>query len=106
LLLRIVAGIDIGATGEYNNEEGATNSDGRAPRIGPEAVFGEGVYARGGSFMPGRKGFIRGAWGSWPVTKVFDRAEILLLLRFKPLHIEPNNKWLGFSGAGVTVWNS
>jgi hypothetical protein len=38
---------------------------------------------------------------------VFDRVETLLLLRLKPLRIEPNNERLGFSGAGVTVhWDS
>jgi len=101
-----VAGINVGVTGEYNNKEGATNSDSRAPRFGPKVVFGEGVYTRGGLFMPGREGFVRGAWGSWPVTEVFNRVETLLLLRFKPLRIELNNKRLGFSGAGVTVWDS
>ena len=56
-----VAGIDAaGIAGEYD-DEGAANSDGRAPRVGPEAAFGEGVYAGGGSFMPGREGFVRGA---------------------------------------------
>ena len=55
-----VAGIDAaGVAGEY--DEGAANSDGRAPSVGPEAAFGEGVYAGGGSFMPGREGFVRGA---------------------------------------------
>jgi hypothetical protein len=57
-----VASIDIaGVTGEYNDEEGAVNSDGKAPRVRPEKVFGDGVYAGGGSFMPGREGFVRGA---------------------------------------------
>ena len=60
-----VAGIDAagvaGVAGEYDDEEGAANSDGRAPRVGPEAAFREGVYAGGGSFMPGREGFVRGA---------------------------------------------
>jgi hypothetical protein len=37
---------------------------------------------------------------------VFDRVETLLLLRLKLLRIEPNNERLGFSGAGVTVWDS
>jgi hypothetical protein len=57
----MVAGINIGVVGEYNNKEGATNSDSRAPCIGPKVVFREGVYAGGGLFMPGREGFIRGA---------------------------------------------
>lgn len=76
-----MAGIDVGVVGEYDDEEGATNSDGRAPRVRPEAAFGEGVYAGGGSFMPGREGFVRGAWGSCPVAEVFDRVETLPLLR-------------------------
>jgi hypothetical protein len=50
----------VGVAGEYDNEEGAANSDGRAPRVGPEVAFGEGVYAGGGSFMPGLEGFVRG----------------------------------------------
>jgi hypothetical protein len=50
-----------GVAGEYDNEEGTANSDSRAPRVGLEAVFREGVYARGGSFLPGREGFMRGA---------------------------------------------
>ena len=37
---------------------------------------------------------------------MFDRVETLLLLRLKLLRIEPNNERLGFSGAGVTVWDS
>jgi hypothetical protein len=57
-----VAGIDVaGVAGEYSDEEGATNSDSRAPPVGPEAAFGEGVYTRGGSFMPEGEGFVRGA---------------------------------------------
>ena len=60
-----MASINIaGVTGEYNNEEGTTNSDSRAPHIRLEAVFREGVYTRGGLFLPGWEGFIRGAWGS------------------------------------------
>jgi hypothetical protein len=50
-----VAGVDAaGVAGEYDDEEGAAC-------VGPEAAFGEGVYAGGGSFMPGREGFVRGA---------------------------------------------
>jgi hypothetical protein len=61
-LVWMVAGIDTaGVAGEYDDEEGTANSDGRAPRVGPEAAFGEGVYAGGGSFMPGWEGFVRGA---------------------------------------------
>lgn len=48
--------------GEYEGEGGAASSDG-APRVGPDAAVGEGVYAGGGSlegtvnaFMPGRSG--------------------------------------------------
>ena len=70
-----MAGTDeTGVAGEYDGEGGAANSDGRAPSVGPEAAFGEGVYAGGGSFegtvnafMPGRsgrlvagEGFVRG----------------------------------------------
>jgi hypothetical protein len=62
LLGWIVAGIDMaGVTGEYDNKEGTANSDSRAPYVGPEAAFGEGIYTGGGSFMPGWEGFIRGA---------------------------------------------
>jgi hypothetical protein len=42
-----------GVAGEYNNEEGTANSDGRAPHVGFEAAFREGVYAGEGSFCPG-----------------------------------------------------
>jgi hypothetical protein len=57
-----VASINIvGIIGEYNNKEGTANLDSRAPRVRPEAAFKEGVYTRGGLFMPGWKGFIRGA---------------------------------------------
>jgi hypothetical protein len=49
-----VASINIvGVIGEYNNEEGTTNSDSRAPYIRPKVVFREGVYIRGGLFIPG-----------------------------------------------------
>jgi hypothetical protein len=41
-----------GVISEYNNKEGTTNSDSRAPCVEPKAVFGEGVYTRGGLFMP------------------------------------------------------
>jgi hypothetical protein len=55
-----VAGINTaGVAGKYN--EGAANSDGRALSVGPKAAFGEGVYTGGGSFMPRREGFVRGA---------------------------------------------
>jgi hypothetical protein len=57
----IVASINTaGVTGEYNNEEGTANSNGKAPRIRLKVAFKEGVYARGGSFLPGREGSIRG----------------------------------------------
>ena len=138
-----------GVAGVYDGEGGAASSDGCADRVGPEAAFGEGVYAGGGSFegtvnafIPGRsgrlvagEGFARGLGlllrfsfpprlispklvfrlfrsagplnlgtsGSWLVAEVFDRVETLLLLRLRPLRIEPNNERLGASGAGVTV---
>ena len=44
-----------------------------------------------------------GASGSWLVAEVFDLVETLLLLRLRPLRIEPNNERFGASGAGVTV---
>ena len=47
--------------GEYNNEEGTTNLDNRAPRVRPKVVFREGVYIRGGLFIPRWEGFVRGA---------------------------------------------
>ena len=54
LLRWIVTSINTAdVTGEYNNEEGTTNSDSRAPRVRPKVVFREGVYIRGGLFMPG-----------------------------------------------------
>ncbi len=55
-----MASINIGVIGEYNNKEGAANSDSRALRVRLEVVFKEGVYTKGGLFMPGREGFIRG----------------------------------------------
>jgi hypothetical protein len=62
LLGWMVAGIDMaGITGKYNNEEGTANLDSRVLCIGPEAVFGEGVYTRGGLFISVWEGFIRGA---------------------------------------------
>jgi len=62
LLGWIVASINIvGITGEYNNEDRTTNLDSRAPRVGLKAVFREGVYTRGGLFLLGREGFMRGA---------------------------------------------
>jgi hypothetical protein len=49
-----VASINIaGIMGKYNNEKGITNSDSRVLCIRPEVVFGEGIYTRGGLFMPG-----------------------------------------------------
>lgn len=55
-----MASINIGITGEYNNEEGAINSDSRVLYIRPEVVFKEGVYTRGGLFIPRQEGFVRG----------------------------------------------
>lgn len=45
----MVASIDTaGVAGEYDDKEGTANSDGRAPHVGLEVAFGEGVYTRGG----------------------------------------------------------
>ena len=57
-----MASINIaGVRGEYNNKEGTANLDNRAPCIRLEVVFREGIYTRGGSFIPGQEGFVRGA---------------------------------------------
>jgi hypothetical protein len=50
----------VGIIGEYNNKKGAINLNGKAPRVKLKVAFKEGVYAKGGLFMPGREGFIRG----------------------------------------------
>jgi hypothetical protein len=51
----------VGVISEYNNEKGAINLNSKAPRVKLKATFKEGIYAKGSLFMPGRKGFIRGA---------------------------------------------
>jgi hypothetical protein len=61
LLLKIVANINISVAREYNNKERAINLNSKALCVKLEVVFKEGVYAKGGLFMPGREGFIKGA---------------------------------------------
>lgn len=54
---------DVAEAGVYAGEGFAASSEGAAPRVGPDAEVGDGVYAGGGSFEGTVKAFMPGRFG-------------------------------------------